>query len=149
MKHSFLSRVFWQIIVASFRLLHLSLHISIIFTFSLWRAFTYVCVSVGGSVAFSGGACICSFCDIYSSDCARDAVFGVICAFYSAFCVFLQRIRLFAVCSPFCGAFHGFFGAFNDIFFRPAQLWRGRNGYYTAEKYFLYLFRRFIDKQKG
>lgn len=57
MKHSFLSRVFWQIIVAYFHILHLSLHISIIFTFSLWRAFSYVCASVGGSVAFSGGAC--------------------------------------------------------------------------------------------
>lgn len=156
MKHLFVSRVFWQITVACFGFLHSSLHIPITFTFSLWRAFTYVCASVGGSMAFSRGACICCFFYIYSSDCARDAVFGVKCAFCSAFYVFcgvfifLQCVlRLFAACLSFCGAFYVFCGAFNAIFLRPAQLWWGGNGYYTAEKYFLYLFRRFIDKQKG
>ena len=96
MKHLFVSRVFWQITVACFGFLHSSLHIPITFTFSLWRAFTYVCASVGGSMAFSRGACICCFFYIYSSDCARDAVFGVKCAFCSAFYVFLRRVYLFA-----------------------------------------------------
>ena len=115
MKHLFVSCVFWQITVACFGFLHSSLHIPITFTFSLWRAFAYVCASVGGSIAFSRGACICCFCYIYSSDCARDAVFGVKCAFCSAFYVFcgvfifLQCVLLlFAVCISFFSAFYVF-----------------------------------------
>lgn len=86
---------------------------------------------------------------------------------YVAFVTFIRQIALVTRFSgqyePFCSAFYVFlrcvclvalhftvFSVLLTIFFlRPAQLCRGGNGYYTAEKYFLYLFRRFIDKQKG
>lgn len=65
---------------------------------------------------------------------------------FASFCsvfAFLRCVRIFAV------HFTVFSVLLMIFLLRPAQLWRGGNGYYTAEKYFLYLFRRFIDKQKG
>lgn len=110
----------------------------------------------------SGGACICSFCDISSSDCARDAVFRAICAFCSAFYVFLWCVYLFAVrFASFCGVFAFLrhvrlfavhctvFSVLLMIFFcAPHSFGGAGTGTTRRRNIFLYLFRRFIDKQK-
>lgn len=140
MKHLFVARVFLQITVVCFGFLHSSLHIPITFTFSLWRAFAYVCASVGGSMAFSRGACICCFCYIYSSDCARDAVFGAKCAFCSAFYVFCGVfIFLQCVLRLFAARFTSF-AVLLTIFFYVPHSFGGEGTGTTRRRNIFYIF---------